>query len=90
MNLPIRALYEISAFSRPASRPDWRTCKSVEARMIREYERRKRAEYDLEELMIRFRPLRLVMPNVEIEERALMEAIPLRPLRGIGGGGNGD
>ncbi len=38
MNLPIRALYEIRAFSRPASRPDWRTCKSVEARMIREYE----------------------------------------------------
>jgi hypothetical protein len=59
--------------------------------MIREYERRKKAaEYDWEELVFGFRPLCLVMPNVEIEERALMEAIPLRPLRGIGGGGNGD
>jgi hypothetical protein len=55
--------------------------------MIREYENRKKAA-EWEELMFMFRPLRLVMPNVEFEELALMEAIPLRPLRG--GGGNGD
>ena len=30
MNLPIRALYEIRAFSRPVTRPDWRTCKKAE------------------------------------------------------------
>jgi hypothetical protein len=34
MNLPIRALYEIRAFSRPATRVDWRTCKRNEARII--------------------------------------------------------
>ena len=27
MNLPIRALYEIRAFSKPMTRVDWRTCK---------------------------------------------------------------
>jgi hypothetical protein len=41
MNLPIRALYEIRGFSRPASRPDWRTCKKREAGIIRDYERAK-------------------------------------------------
>lgn len=95
MNLPIRALYEIRAFSRPASRPDWRTCKSVEARMIREYENRKKAA-EWEELVFGFRPLRLVMQanscvwhNVPIDVPIeVMEAIPVRVLRG--GGGNGD
>ena len=33
-NLPIRALHEIRAFSRPLSRPDWRTCKQKEADLI--------------------------------------------------------
>jgi len=41
MNLPIRALYEIRGFSRPASRPDWRTCKKREAGIIRDNERAK-------------------------------------------------
>jgi hypothetical protein len=35
MNLPIRALYEIRAFSRPATRVDWRTCKTTEANLIK-------------------------------------------------------
>ena len=35
MNLPIRALYEIRAFSRPATRVDWRTCKMNEIRSIK-------------------------------------------------------
>jgi hypothetical protein len=34
MNLPIRALYEISAFSKPMTRPDWKTCKLSEAACI--------------------------------------------------------
>jgi hypothetical protein len=35
MNLPIRALYEIRAFSRPMTRVDWRTCKMNEIRTIK-------------------------------------------------------
>ena len=33
-NMPIRALYEIRAFSKPMTRPDWRTCKRRETRLI--------------------------------------------------------
>ncbi len=32
--MPIRALYEIQAFSKPMTRPDWRTCKRHETRLI--------------------------------------------------------
>ena len=35
MNLPIRALYEIRAFSKPMTRVDWRTCKKNESRTIK-------------------------------------------------------
>ena len=35
MNLPIRALYEIKAFSKPLTRVDWRTCKRHETRLLR-------------------------------------------------------
>jgi len=35
MNLPIRALYEIRAFSKPMTRVDWRTCKRNEIRTIK-------------------------------------------------------
>jgi hypothetical protein len=35
MNLPIRALYEIRAFSQPMTRVDWRTCKRNEIRTIK-------------------------------------------------------
>jgi len=35
MNLPIRALYEIRAFSKPMTRVDWRTCKLNEIRVIK-------------------------------------------------------
>lgn len=52
MKLPIRALRDIRAFSRPASRPDWRTCKKEEARMIREYIRTKE--------MRKIRPIQIV------------------------------
>ena len=34
MFLPIRALYEIRAFSRPMTRPDWRTCKKEESDIL--------------------------------------------------------
>jgi hypothetical protein len=37
MNLPIRALYEIRAFSKPCTRPDWRICKNQEATAIGSY-----------------------------------------------------
>ncbi len=33
-NLPLRALHEIRAFSRPLSRPDWRTCKQKESDLL--------------------------------------------------------
>ncbi len=32
--MPIRALYEIQAFSKPMTRPDWRTCKAEIASCI--------------------------------------------------------
>jgi vacuolar-type H+-ATPase subunit B/Vma2 len=35
MNLPLRALYEIRAFSQPMTRVDWRTCKRNEIRTIK-------------------------------------------------------
>jgi hypothetical protein len=38
MNLPIRALYEIKAFSQPMTRGDWRTCKQAEAAIIKNVE----------------------------------------------------
>ena len=34
LHLPIRALHEIREFSRPLTRPDWRTCKSQEADVL--------------------------------------------------------
>jgi hypothetical protein len=33
-NLPLRALHDIRLFSRPLSRPDWRTCKQEESDLI--------------------------------------------------------
>jgi len=33
-HLPIRALFEIRAFSRPLTRPDWRTCKEKESGIL--------------------------------------------------------
>lgn len=36
MNLPLRALHDIKAFSQPLTRPDWRTCKSLESTLIKE------------------------------------------------------
>ena len=33
-HLPIRALYEIRSFSRPLTRPDWRTCKTKESDLL--------------------------------------------------------
>ena len=35
--IPFRVLYEIREFSRPLSRPDWRTCKKAEAGLIHEH-----------------------------------------------------
>lgn len=43
-NLPIRALYEIRALSRPVTRPDWRTCKKTEAEMVLEHTTKLRQE----------------------------------------------
>ena len=34
MFLPLRALYEIRAFSKPMTRPDWRTCKKEESDLL--------------------------------------------------------
>lgn len=36
MNLPYLALYLVREFSRPVTRPDWRTCKRTEAKIIKE------------------------------------------------------
>ena len=33
-HLPIRALFEIRSFSRPLTRPDWRTCKKEESDIL--------------------------------------------------------
>ncbi len=46
MNLPIRALYEIRAFSRPLTRVDWRTCKKPEATIIKDLDRQYRNLYE--------------------------------------------
>jgi hypothetical protein len=78
MNLPIRALYEIQAFSKPMTRVDWRTCKSAEVRIIRQHNRAKLEQYELD-LLIAMRGIRLVRPQ---------ECWPLAP-RGQGGGGDG-
>jgi hypothetical protein len=96
MNLPIRALYDIRAFSRPASRPDWRTCKNAEAAIIKHHEYRKRAqELDIRQLQeLNIRPLRLVaVVNGCGWNQEIFERIPVRMavrVRGTGGGGNGD
>ena len=36
-HLPIRALYDIRAFSRPLTRTDWRTCKQNEADILSDF-----------------------------------------------------
>jgi hypothetical protein len=75
MNLPIRALYEIQAFSKPMTRVDWRTCKSAEVRIIRQHNRAKLEQYE-RDLLIAMRGIRLVRQQ---------ECWP----RGQGGGGDG-
>ena len=60
MNLPIRALYEIHAFSKPMTRVDWRTCKSAEVRIIRQHNRAKLEQYERDLLIALRMPLRLV------------------------------
>ena len=45
MNLPIRALSEIKAFARPMTRPDWRNCKSREAKLIKVYDEKLRERH---------------------------------------------
>jgi hypothetical protein len=47
MNLPIRALYEIRAFSRPLTRVDWRTCKKTEATIIKDLDTKYRNIYEM-------------------------------------------
>ena len=37
MELPFYALHLVREFSRPLSRPDWRTCKHEEAEIMRDY-----------------------------------------------------
>ena len=95
MNLPIRALCEIRAFSRPTSRPDWRTCKKLEADLIREKQRI--THHDWMELVFGVQPLRLEMvrqvnrcgwPHPQYEEE-IIEAIPVKCVRSAGGGGCG-
>jgi hypothetical protein len=44
--LPIRALYEINAFARPLTRVDWRTCKQVEATIIKDLDTQYRNIYE--------------------------------------------
>jgi hypothetical protein len=46
MNLPIRALYEIRAFSQPLTRVDWRTCKQAEANLIKDLDTKYRTMYE--------------------------------------------
>jgi hypothetical protein len=103
MNLPIRALYEIQAFSKPVTRVDWRTCKNAEVRIIRQHNRAKLEQYERDLLIALRMPLRLVVvdewplaPRGEQYERDLLIALrmPLRlvavdewPLAPRGGGG---
>jgi hypothetical protein len=47
MNLPIRALYEIKAFSRPMTRVDWRTCKKPEATIIKDLDDKYRKIHEM-------------------------------------------
>jgi hypothetical protein len=91
MNLPIRALYEIRGFARPASRPDWRTCKQPESRLIRDHERAKRVRIMRDDALLAVlgMPLRLVLvhQNVQnIPENGERVRLAVR-VRGTGGGG---
>ena len=46
MNLPIRALHEIKAFAKPLTRVDWRTCKQVEANIVKDLDAKYRKRHE--------------------------------------------